>query len=335
MHLEHKTLQSLIESRLQLGPEAGTGFRPIVCACCRDHSPRAGFKFTGEAVIYNCFNCKTRAVFEEGSVTASTSIKKVLLAFGISEAEISECTGSSFFSQKSTEITLDSVAKKINLFTPETPLPPSSYQIGVDHHYELQLPLAEYLQARCVDPVKLGAYFSLDQRYLNRVIIPCYRAGKIIYWQARSITSNTRKYLSPTVCKEAALWGYDNIYANTDKPLFITEGILDAFPVSGVALLGSELNEAKLEVLNRAKRQKVVVIDRDENGGRLGELALANGWQITFPPAGCKDINEALMKHGSLYLIWCLMKNKTEPSAVKTSSGTSLEALLKLRLGVL
>ena len=261
-------------------------------------------------------------------------VRKVLEAFGISNTEISELVGSAFF-VKSTEpkiITAEALKPKINLFTPEIPLPPKSFPIGSAEKPELQLPLAEYIVNRGLDPIELNAHFSLDPKYLNRVILPCTRDGKIIYWQARAIGSAKPRYLSPGTNKDAVMWGYDQLRGNFDEPLFITEGIFDAASIDGVALLGSQLNPSKLEILNRSRRRRAVVIDRDDNGGRLGQLALENGWEITFPPAQAKDANDSVQKFGKLFTIFTLVQNMTQPSALKTTAGISVQSQLELNM---
>jgi hypothetical protein len=331
--MKQKLLRDLIESRVTLGREASNGFRGVRCAVCNDHTERAGFKFEGNLVAYWCFNCKASFNYEEGSTSMPPWVRKVLEAFGISGSEISELVGSAFF-KKSNEpktITMEAMKPVVNLFTPEVPLPPRSHPIGSAEHPELQAPLIAYIRGRGLDPVSLNAHFSLDPKYLNRVILPCTRDGKIIFWQARTITDQKPRFMAPGTNKEAVLWGYDNLRGQYDQPLFITEGIFDAASIDGVALLGSQLNEAKLQILNRSRRTRAVVIDRDDNGGRLGQLALEHGWEITFPPDGC-DANKSVQRFGKLFTIWTLMKNMTSPSSLKTASGVSLQSQLELSM---
>ena len=331
--MQKKLLRDLIENHIHLGRESSTGFRALRCQVCNDHSERAGFKFDGEAVIYSCFNCHTKAVYEEGNTDMSRTMRRVLEAHGITREQINEVVGSAFFvkANEPKEITVATMSPQVRLFTPEVALPPKSYPIGAPHNEDLQLPLAEYVLKRGLDPVALNVHFSLDPKFLNRVILPCVRDGKIIYWQARTLGNTKPRYLSPGTNKDAVLWGYDNLRANYDLPLFITEGIFDAASVDGIALLGSELNPSKLEILNRSRRRRAVVIDRDANGGRLGQLALDHGWEITFAPEGC-DANQSVQKYGKLFTIWTLMKNMTVPSSLRTSTGISVQSQLNMNM---
>lgn len=329
--MQQKLLRDLVEHHVHLGREGSNGFRGVRCQVCNDHIERAGFKFEGNVVSYHCFNCKSNFDFEEGSTSMPPWVRRVLEAFGISNTEISELVGSAFF-KKANEpkvITLEAMKPVVNLFTPEVALPSKSYPIGHAEKPELQLPLAEYIIKRGLDPIALNAHFSLDPKHLNRVILPCMRDGKVIYWQSRALGDAKPRYLSAGTNKDAVLWGYDNLRGDYDMPLFITEGIFDAASIDGVALLGSQLNESKLQILNRSRRRRAVVIDRDDNGGRLGQLALEHGWEITFPPVGC-DANKSVQQFGKLFTVWTLMKNMTTPSSLKTASGVSVQSQLKL-----
>lgn len=330
--MKHRLLSELIEDKISLGKESATGFRTVRCAVCNDHSERAGFKFDGEFVGYSCFNCQAKFKYEEGSGKLNRWARQALEAFGITKQELDEVAGSAFFNKIEAPKAMDlaSLKEQVKLYTPEVPLPPKSYPLGAAHHDEFQAPIIEYLLSRCVDPLKLNAHFSLDKKYLNRVILPCMRDGKVIYWQARALTNEKPRYLSPGIDKAAVMWGYDNLWIDQDLPLFVTEGIFDAASVNGVALIGSVLNPSKLEVLKRCRRRKVVVVDRDRNGGLLADVALSTGWEITFPPTGSGDINSSIQENGKLFTIWTLMKNMTVPTGLKTAAGVSLQSKLKL-----
>jgi len=331
--MKQQTLQDLIERKVALGKQSAKGFRALRCQVCHDHSERAGFKFGGAEVRYNCFNCQARFVFTEGDTSVSKNARHILTCYGITREELNEVTGSSFLLKKAEtkEITLESMKPQVSLRTPEIQLPPHSYPLGSSFSEELQVPILEYLEGRVVDPLRVNAHFSTDPKFLNRVILPCTREGKIIFWQARTILPDVKpRYLSPSISKDAVLWGYDNIFKNYDMPLFITEGIFDAEPLEGVALIGSKLNEAKLEILNRVRRRKIVVVDRDGNGERLAEVALKNGWEISFTPQDVGDVNKSIQKYGRTFTIWTLMKNSTVPQGLKATDGVSVQSKLEL-----
>ncbi len=334
--MQQKFLRDVIETYVPLGRESAKGFRAVRCASCNDHSERGGFRFNGNEISYNCFNCGAKFFFEEGSGKISRNARSILEAFGISRELVNEVLGSSFFNQPKVEdkkITMEKLKPKVSLFTPEIELPPHCHPLGSPLKEELQVPLIEYLLNRKLDPLLLKAHFSLDIKHLGRVIIPCYRDGKVIFWQSRTIFKDEKpRYLSPGTTKDAVLWGYDNIWKNWDLPLFITEGIFDASHLEGVALLGSELTQAKLEIINKSKRRRVIVVDRNENGKKLAEIALKQGWQITFPPEGTTDTNDSVCKRGLLYTIYHLVKHITSPDGVKAADGVTVQSKLELQM---
>jgi hypothetical protein len=333
----YKTVTELIEGEIPLGRESGTGFRVLRCAVCNDYQERAGFKFNPEGPWFSCFNCGLRVSHEEGRTTMTNRFRSVLEAYGIRKQQIDEVLGATFF-KKATEpkeITLASLEKTVSLHTPEVKLPAHSHPLGADHHDELQAPLIEYLLARGQDPVKLQAHFSLDQKFLNRVILPCTRNGKVIFWQARTITAGVKpRYLSPSVSKEAVLWGYDNMWKDPDKPLFIAEGIFNAAPLDGVALIGSKLNEAKIEILNKCRRRKIVLMDKDGNGELLAQAALKHGWEISWPGERGEmlDVDDCVQERGILYTVLILMRNATVPTGVRAADGLTVQSKLALSM---
>lgn len=331
--MKQRFLRDLIEEKMALGRESATGFRSLRCQVCNDHSERAGVKIDGDIIGYNCFNCQASFTYEECSGKLSRNAKRILECYGITKQEIEEVLGSAFFvkSAEPKTITLEAVKQTIVLHTPTIPLPPKSYPLGAPHNDELQAPLIEYLLKRKLDPLKLNAHFSVDPAWLNRVILPCMRDGKVIFWQARTVLDGVKpRYKSAVVSKAAVLWGYDNMWKNPTYPLFITEGITDAVDIDGVALLGSKLNDSKLEVLNKCRRRKIVVIDRDDNGSNLGEIALEHGWDITFVSEDSKDVNSSIIKHGLLFTVRTLIKNATKPVGLKTTTGIPVESKLAL-----
>lgn len=279
----------------------------------------------------NCFNCGAKFKYEENSGKLGRNARSILEAFGITRTQLDEVIGSSFF-KRSTEpktITMEALkGPQIKLHTPEVPLPPKSYALGVSHNEAMQVPLIEYLLSRKLDPIALNAHFSLDPKWLNRVILPCMRDEKVIFWQARTILDVKPRYLSPGTDRTAVLWGYEKLWRDYDLPLFVTEGIFDAASIDGVALLGSKLNDSKIEVLNRCRRRKIVVIDRDGNGQQLADLALETGWEIAFAPYG--DANKSVIKYGKAYTVWSLLRSATVPSPLVTSAGVSVQSKLQL-----
>lgn len=291
-----------------MGNPSAKGFHPVVCQVCNDHSPRAGFIIQPESVGYNCFNCKTVFKYQELSGNLSKSCKSVLHDFGFSYQELDNFSNSLWFHNKGEKVeevtTLESLSK-INLDTPEISLPGKCLLLSKSD--SLARPYIDYLESRHVDWQKLRCMYSLGEKFENRVIIPVYRNNRLIYWQARTILKTVKpRYKMAYVSREAVMWGYNNFF-NENKYLFITEGIFNAAHVDGVALLSSEISPAQKEILSKVKRDKVIIVDRDENGILLAKQGLSLGWKIALLPDGANDVNMAVQKFGAVYTVHYLM----------------------------
>lgn len=326
-------LGDLIRDRIHLGRLTSAGFNEQRCAVCNDHSPRAGWKIDSEQVFFHCYNCGFRASYLEGTGKFSRWMKELCRANGITDQDLQSISATLFFNKAEKtdkEITLEALTR-VNLNTPEVAFPPSTFQLGHDGHDAIQEPLITYLLSRGMDPLKF--YFSLDKALLRRVIIPFWRGGKLIFWQARSIDKQIKpRYKNCSASKDAILYGYDNLFEYSDAPLFVTEGAFDAESVGGICILGSSLNAAKIEVLHKTRRRIIFVMDLDSNGELLRDEVLRQGWEITWVDNRASDINDSVQKFGKLYTIYSLVKNattKTKPLAARIHSDM---ALLEARL---
>jgi hypothetical protein len=317
--MKKQSLGELIERHVSLGPEAATGFRGLVCPLCNDHSPRAGFKIQPDVVVYRCFNCGAKVWYEEGSGELIKTGQKLLIALGIPKADVDRVLSSCLFGnlvekREDKVLTLDALRNKVSTDTPTISLPALSAPLGSPHHLDLQAPLLDYLHRRKVDPVAVKAHFSTHPRFMGRVIIPFYRGGRVIYWQARAVDQGVKpRYLSATTSRSAVLYNYDALARWSTQPLFVTEGVFDAMGVDGVALLGSSISAAQLEVLRACKRRLVFVIDRDNTGEALAKQVGEAGWETTFVDARAADINDSICRWGRIYTTWHLLTNISRP----------------------
>lgn len=326
-------LWDLIKDRIHLKPSSN-GWMSTRCAVCNDHSDRCGFISDDIYTGMSCFNCHSRFRYEEGSGKFNRNIKEILRAFGITDQDLQSIAATLFFNKgdaSDKEITLASL-KTVNLHTPEIAFPEKVFRLGSDSHEGLQTPLIEYLLDRQVDPEKF--FFSVDPKYLRRVIIPFWRDGKLIFWQARSIDKDVKpRYKNCSVSKDAIIYGYDKLFTYSDEPLFVTEGAFDAESSNGICILGSSLNAAKIEILHKTKRRIIFVIDRDSNGSMLGGEVIKQGWELTFVDPRAEDVNDSVNKFGRLYTLYSLVQNATNKNNKNDDQKLSLDlGILEARL---
>jgi DNA primase len=100
--------------------------------------------------------------------------------------------------------------------------------------------------------------------------------------------------------------------------VLVTEGPFDAITVSGVSILGSEINDVQKELIDNLNRQVIVVPDRDAPGEKLINQAIEFGWSVAFPEweDGVDDVADAVLKYGRLFTMQSILKS-TESSKLK------------------
>lgn len=115
------------------------------------------------------------------------------------------------------------------------------------------------------DIENLGFYYH---EKMQRVVMPVYDGGRLVFWQARGFSKSLSKYLSPQVerTKLVAKYGKPSHY------VVLTEDILSAYKVSKVneawALMGTSLHDAILADLIRRDATVLYMGDPDAGGDK-------------------------------------------------------------------
>lgn len=316
----------------------------MLCKVCNDHGrkgPRAAFKFD-DTVGYHCFNCGAKASFDPGTHRSiSENLEQILTAFGVPEDEINRLR----FALLGNRPAGETKTKAVSHQPKEIPLPSHFYRITETDNLTLAqkqwIEVAEYyLEERGIDansyPFMLAtgkpgdlskhpkdaqkAMLREAQKWVGRIIVPMYKDDNLIFYTGRDMTGKkTKKYESPSSPKNQVIFGFDKLFETSDTPLYIVEGVFDALSVDGVAVLGNDITEAQAHWLNLSNRHKVYVPDRFGSGHVGAEKAASYGWSISFPEIGdCKDLNEAMLKYGKLYVLATLAENTTRGLEART-----------------
>ena len=178
--------------------------------------------------------------------------------------------------------------------------------------------LLNYLAGRGIGPDWYDFMYSSDKYWDvdKRLLIPFYWRGDIVGFTGRMFEQSDKvKYYTDVqpgyVFKmDAQDW--------TRKFVIVTEGPFDAITVSGVSILGSEINETQRELIDGLGRQVIVVPDRDATGDKLINQAIEFGWSVAFPEwdKTVGDVADAVLKYGRLFTIQSILKT-TESSKLK------------------
>lgn len=310
------TLEQIIHAHIHTRRDK-RGWCSVACKHCNDHTRkglRGGFNFdTPNITTYNCWNCHYAAIHDEAQDFMYPKMRRLLNDFGITDKIIDEYLATKFFDQDRPRSSNSTSQRPTNdVIIPDTPkvyFPKDSYTLASadPHDYWTQVALA-YLESRVLRPTDYNWYLTKDPIYRNRLIIPFYRSGELIYWQARAFDDDVQpKYLNAEIPRDSVIFGWDDLTAYNTNRLFVTEGIFDAISINGICLLGSTMG-TKVEILKKYNKDYVFVIDYDRNGRSLGEIALKNNWKITHLDSDC-DTNKSIQKYGKIWTAQELVNN--------------------------
>ena len=177
-----------------------------------------------------------------------------------------------------------------------------------------QTDCVEYLAGRGFAPQDFKFYYSPTMK--TRVIVPITWQNKNIGFVARGITPDIKpKYYAQV--QPGSLFNIDRQHWSR-KFVIVTEGPFDAITVSGVSILGSEINDTQKELINNLGRKVIVVPDRDAPGQKLIDQSIEFGWSVAFPEwqKGVDDVADAVLKYGRLFVIQSILKT-TESNKLK------------------
>lgn len=322
--MDNITLQEVIRQNISLPSRSNSrGFYPVLCKVCNDHGKkglRAGFKFEGEEVGYNCFNCSHTARYDPSEHESMPGrMIQVLNAFGIEDSEWAPVV---FHALRrgtfGTKITTDEAPRSIE---PASTTLPSCAVPLVDDDNEWNQFAIEYLQKdRAIDWTQYQFYIvntpekgnKETDKWYGRLIIPIYKDKKLIFYQGRDLSGmRQKKYLNPAIDRDTVMYGFDHMMEYSPKPLYVVEGWFDAFSIQGVAVLSNKMSTTQIKWLKQSPRQKIIVPDRYGDGYVLAQQALELDWGVSYPDIGssCKDINDAIVKYGKLYTLKTLHDN--------------------------
>ena len=113
------------------------------------------------------------------------------------------------------------------------------------------------------------------------------------------------------------MFGTDLQHANWQHVL-VMEGIFDALSIGGLAVMHNTISDSQARLIRSLGHEVTVVPDQDVAGVELIDRAVELGWAVSIPewPAGCKDVNDAVIKLGRLGALLTIMHAR-ETSRIK------------------
>ena len=326
MNLIQNTILTSLPANKKKTPSGWISFN---APCCihngetQDKKKRGGIMTSADGTLsYHCFNCGYKASYIIGR-RLTQKMRQFMSYIGIPDNTIKKLAIEAMrheegdvkyerrkfvtFNKKE----LPNGAKRLEVWLEKYTTLSSVEQKSIDS-------LLNYLSSRGIGPdwydfmYSTNTFWDVDKRLL----VPFYWRGDIVGFTGRMFEQSDKvKYY--TDVQPGYVFNMD-AQDWTRKFVIVTEGPFDAITISGVSILGSEINDIQRELINNLNRQVIVVPDRDAPGEKLINQAVEFGWNVAFPEWDNKvgDVAEAVLKYGRLFTIQSILKS-TESSKLK------------------
>lgn len=314
-----ETLKSAILSNIGPLKDAPKGWHKTNCMLChlqghgRDTRRRFGIQFNPQSIAMNCFNCGFSAGYTEGK-GLSKAFKTFLQQIHINDKFIEQIEFDIFKAHNGLHITRDGdetrqrknadpFEKWRPMALPEDALPITEWlEYGLDDKNFLNV--VDYaLQRKLFDLEKFYWSPSKEFNVYQRLIIPYLYNGVNVGFTARLHYEVPDKSIPKYYQRSPTdfVYNLDNQRGWSRKYVLVTEGVLDAYVIDGVSILG-EIGQQKIDIINKLQKQVIVCPDRDNKGSDLVLAAIQNNWAVAFPKwaPGIKDAAKAAEIYGRL-----------------------------------
>ena len=284
--------------------------------CChhrgqnQDKRGRGGLKIGGDgALSINCFNCGFTASFTPGKPLYPKLIK-IMDWLGIDERTINQLKLESL--RVSSELGISEIVKTRRDVKEIEDMPACQLlQTNIDTH----LTHVEFLKTRGFTPDDFSFLVSDQIAYRSRIILPFILHDTLIGFSARSIIPQERmRYIMRTTTD--FVFGLDFVQEEHEW-VIVTEGLFDALSVKGLAVMHNEISDVQAEMICDLQKKIIVVPHLDYAGLEARDNSLINtaldyGWHVSIPEWDAKDINEAYVKYGPLFVVKHLLDASTD-----------------------
>jgi len=325
-------IQNTILTSLPAGKKkTPSGWLSFNAPCCihngesQDRKKRGGIMTSADGTLsYHCFNCGYKASYIIGR-KLSQKMRQFMGWLGIADDTIKKLAIEAMRHEEGD--TKYEKRKFITFKKKELPKNTHRLEIWLEKYLARDLTqpqwenidsLLNYLKSRGVGPNWYDFMYSpLDLWNMNkRLLIPFYWKGDVVGYTGRMFElSDKIKYY--TDVQPGYVFNMD-AQDWTRKFVIVTEGPFDAIAVSGVSILGSEVNDIQRDLINGLTRKVIVVPDRDAPGEKLINQAIEFGWNVAFPEwdKTVEDVADAVLKYGRLFTIQSILKS-TESNKLK------------------
>ena len=323
-------IQNTILTSLPMGrKKTPSGWISFNAPCCvhngetADKKKRGGVMTSADGTVsYHCFNCGYKASYILGR-RLTQKMRTLMSYIGIPDDTIRKLAIEAMRHEEGD--TKYEKKKFVNFNTKKLPKDTLKLETWLEKYKTLTNEqqtnvdnLLTYLNSRGIGADWYDFMYSPNTFWdvNKRLLIPFYWRGDIVGFTGRMFEKSEKvKYY--TDVQPGYVFNMD-AQDWTRKFVIVTEGPFDAITISGVSILGSEINDVQRELIDSLNRQVIVVPDRDAPGEKLINQALEFGWSVAFPEWGedVDDVADAVLKYGRLFTIQSILKT-TESNKFK------------------
>jgi len=289
--------------------KSSSGWQSFNAPCCVhngetvDKRGRGGIIINGEAISYNCFNCGYKTGWQPGR-HLSRKLRQLMYWLNVPESDIKRLVIVAI-QLKETAIEQNLIPEEIEFKFDKKELPEQSSPLEDNNKLIL-----DYLRQRGLDETDYPFYWTpvTQTKFDRRVIVPFIWQGDIVGYTARLAVRGNPKYFTST--PTGFVFNMDK-QSEDRKFVIVTEGPFDAIAIDGVAILGSDISDAQVDLIESLNKQVIIVPDNDLAGEKLITQALKFNWDVSFPNwfDTCKDISEAVVNYGRLFTLKNILDN--------------------------
>jgi hypothetical protein len=306
-------IKGILPTKKKTTPSGWTSFNSVCCPHngeSADTRGRGGLTANSDgSVSYHCFNCNFKASYQPGR-HLTFKFRKLLKWLGADDTDIKRLVIEAIRVRELVapeEVKQEAEEEKIDFKARDLPEDAENL-VALDYVH----PALEYCVARKIDIAKYQFYATRQAQYNlhKRIIIPFIWQGRTIGYTARAIEENVKpKYHSNY--EPNFVFNINNQHADS-KFVIVCEGPFDAMSIDGVAVLNNECNETQADIIESLGKEVIVVADKDKAGAKMINNALEYGWSVSYPVwlETCKDVNEAVVKYGKLFVLKTILDSK-------------------------
>lgn len=310
MSLIIDTITTYLPPKHKKTPSGWISFNAVCCSHngnSADTRGRGGLIVTHNSVSYHCFNCGFKSTWQIGWALGP-KFKKLLKWFHVPDDLITKCTFEALRTKE--EYESNPIRSLIPEFT-DRQLPLGSKLISdwiTETPPDDIVPVLEYIRSRSFYIDDYPWYWSDENGFQNRLIIPFFYRNRIVGYTARLIRDGKPKYISEQ--QPGYVFNLDR-QKESRKFVFVCEGPIDAIGIDGIAVMSNDISGSQHLLITQLQKQVVVVPDKDESGKKLVEKALEFNWGVSFPDwaKNIKDVNDSVKECGRLHTLWNIANN--------------------------